>query len=612
MIPWPRRKSAKPKFFNLRRPRRRPEEPAGDFRLSPGGFAARGGMRGGSPVRRKRMLYTRSCCGNEKDKSMKRIFSLPLHAVFIGIYPILNLYASNIAFIPFADAVRSLAVTIGFAAFFLIGFRLISRSWQKAGFLCSLLFFMFFSFGHLANWLEPKGLPFDIPTFGWIWLALFLPFPLLILRMRSTEAPTLFMNAVSATILVFPLFTIVYTNADRSLGARSGAETLSQMRGEAQAEANMKDLPQSEKPDIYFMILDAYERADNLKEFYDYDNSFFINALEDRGFYVASSSRSNYLTTTYSLNTSMNLLYFHEFPSALFKQARYNLYTDYVSEFLRRQGYRVVVFDSGTGDSNYQYADEFVSSPSIQAARPPVNSFEQLLLQTTLGLVFFRGGSGGNGEVQADVFKASVNRELDVRRERIRYALAHVPDYTPQEGPFFVFAHIYLPHFPFLYGKGGTELQYHENTALYWYEVEPEQYVEYYGYQLDYLNQAVLRTIDAIQAGSARPFVIILQGDHGDEHYLDWDAPTTLGVNVRSAILNAIYYSDGSYGTLYPTMTPVNTFRVTFNHWFGTQYPLLADKTYFHKHPVSTPITEIPDFIESCARFGICLPTPPG
>ncbi len=541
-----------------------------------------------------------------------RVLRFPFHPFLIGIYPILYLYARNIAFIPSADIWRPLGITIGLTILFLFGFRFIVKSWHAAGLLSSMLLVMFFLFGHIANFLEngisQQGIPFNITVLAWIWLILFLPLPLIILRFRRSEKPTQLLNLIGVMLVLWPLGSIISANVDRIYSRPVELETLARMRGQAQAEASLRELGPAEKPDIYYIILDAYERADILKEYYGYDNSPFLSALEERGFFIGSSSRSNYLTTTYSLNTSLNLLYFHEFPAGLFKQSRFNLYTNYVSEFLRRQEYQAVVFDSGTGDSNFQYADVFASSPSIQVSASAVTPFEQLLLQTTYMLALIKGGSSSGGAAPDNVFTASVNRELEIRRERIRYSVEHLPESASPDGPRFIFSHIYLPHFPFLYGPEGEALQYRGKTNLFWYEVEPSEYIAYYRYQLDYLNRAVLGTIDRILAGARRPLVIILQSDHGDEHFLDWNNPTAQGVNVRSAILNAIYFSDGGYDQLYPSMTPVNSFRVVLNHWFGTLYPLLPDKTYFHKHPVDTPYTEIPEFIDSCTRFGICSP----
>ena len=209
------------------------------------------------------------------------------------------------------------------------------------------------------------------------------------------------------------------------------------------------------------------------------------------------------------------------------------------------------------------------------------------------------------------MIRETVNQELAVRRDRISHALDHLPDYADRPGPYFLFAHIYSPHIPFLYGPEGEELTYHGDQNLYWYEVPQADYPEYYGYQIEYLNSALLDTVDQILAASTKPVVIVIQGDHGDELYLDRENPTKEGIEVRSAILNAIYFSDGGCDQFYPSLTPVNTFRVILNHWFNTQYPLLPDRVYFHEDPLATRIDEKPAFINCCEEFELCLPAPP-
>lgn len=546
-----------------------------------------------------------------------KLLVFPFHSILLCVYPIIYLYARNIVYIPFVDTIRFLALSVGLTILFLFVFRIILKGWEKAGILCSLLVILFFSFGHIDNslekWASQKDLAFDVSMLSWIWLCIFLLLSFIIIRARFPQNTTKFLNLSSAFLIIFPLTTIISIVIAINSSSQAEKGALSQIRGEVNAETSMRELSQSELPDIYYIIFDGYLRADILNELYSYDNSSFIEALEERGFYIVSSSRSNYLNTNYSLNTSLNVIYFHEFPTRILRKAKYNLLTNYVNDFLHKQDYQIVVFDSGTRDTNNQYADIFISSKSTQSEEKQlVNPFEQLLLRTTMGLLFFEGKSLDNGPEKAnDIVISSVNHELSVRRERINHALAHLPDYASKQGHYFLFAHIYLPHIPFLYGPGGEELKYHPNLNLYWYEVEPENYIEYYTYQLDYINQAVLNTIDNILAKSEKPIVIILQSDHGDARYFDWEAPTAQGVNVNSAILNAIYFSDRSYQTLYPTMTPVNTFRVILNHWFGTQYPVLPDKVFFHEHPLSTTFNETPDFIDSCTHFNICLPAHP-
>jgi hypothetical protein len=272
-----------------------------------------------------------------------------------------------------------------------------------------------------------------------------------------------------------------------------------------------------------------------------------------------------------------------------------------------------VVFDSGTGDTNEQEADIFISMDhTADDERQIINRFEQFFLKTTMGLLLYEDQTKkGVPEQSSDLIRSSVNQELSTRRQRIRHALEHLPDYVGDDGNYLLFSHIYLPHIPFLYGPDGVEVRYQANQNLYWFEVPQNNYAEYYIYQVEYLNNAILEMIDQILLDSGKPVVIILQADHGDELYLDREKPTKQGIEVRSAIFNAIYFSDGIYDGVYSSMTPVNTFRVVLNHWFGTAYPLLPDKVYFHEDPLSTRIDEKPEFIDCCEDFDLCLPPPP-
>ena len=473
-----------------------------------------------------------------------KYLQIPYHPLLLSIYPIVHLYARNSVFIPIENTFRILAVTLAFATFFLATFKIILKDLALAGVLSSLIVVLFYTFGHAANALEAwtinLQIAFDVSILGWIWLAALLVISFLALKFRLPEQTTPLLNIVAAVLILFPAISIASYGIDVGGSVSADEGKLSELRGEQEAEARMSQVA---GPDIYFIIPDGYQRADTLLDSYDYDNSAFIEGLQERGFYVASSSRSNYLNTNYSLNTSLNLMYYHEFPDQILLKSKYDLQTNYVSDFLRRLGYEIVVFDSGSDDTNDQYADIFVTPKSSQLESEQfINPFEQLLLRTTAADLLFQGSSldAGPGEA-SDVFAKAVNQELTQRRERITHAFGNLADYGANGDEQLLFSHIFLPHFPFLYGPGGEELQYHQNLNLYWYEIEPENYTEYYTYQLDYLNQAVLDAVDEILAASEGPVVIIVQSDHGDRKFLDFDKPTTAGVDARSAILNAIY-----------------------------------------------------------------------
>lgn len=555
----------------------------------------------------------------EKTKlnNLSLLSNFPIHSFVIAIYPILYIYSRNLVNFSFRDILRFLLISAFFFVFLLICFRLILKDWGKSGILSSLIAFLFYSFGHAANAIEnvlyPRGLEFSISVLAAGWLILFLALAYFTVNKPVSENNTLFFNVVSILLISFTLFSILIVGDINKELSPDEIQTLSQLRGEKAAEASLQPIPASEMPDIYYIILDGYLRTDYLKGYFDYDNAGFSSDLEQRGFYILQSSRSNYLNTNYSLNTALNLVYFHQYPRRIFNKSKYNLHTSYLHDFLHRNGYQTVVFDSGSRDTNEQPADIFLSLEDISDDdKSALNKFEQFFLMTTLARLLFTNQTQIYAPDQpTDLITDTVNQELSLRRERISYAFDHLPDYASMEGNYFLFSHIYLPHIPFLYGPGGDELRYHSDQNLYWYEVPQEDYAEYYGYQIDYLNTAILKTVDDILAGSHRPVVIILQADHGDELYLDRDHPTTEGIEVRSAILNAIYFSDGEYDDLYPSMTPVNTFRVILNHWFGTQYEILPDQVFFHEDTLSTRINEKPDFLDSCEHFQLCMPPPP-
>ena len=58
-------------------------------------------------------------------------------------------------------------------------------------------------------------------------------------------------------------------------------------------------------------------------------------------------------------------------------------------------------------------------------------------------------------------------------------------------------------------------------------------------------------------------------------------SPTgTAALRKRSGILNAYYLPGGNVRSLSPNISPVNSFRLVFNSYFGTDLEMLPDRTY--------------------------------
>ena len=60
-------------------------------------------------------------------------------------------------------------------------------------------------------------------------------------------------------------------------------------------------------PDIYYIVPDALTSSENLIEFFDYNNEDFANELTNKGFYIATNSKSNYMRTPLSLSSTLNM-----------------------------------------------------------------------------------------------------------------------------------------------------------------------------------------------------------------------------------------------------------------------------------------------------------------
>jgi hypothetical protein len=63
--------------------------------------------------------------------------------------------------------------------------------------------------------------------------------------------------------------------------------------------------------------------------------------------------------------------------------------------------------------------------------------------------------------------------------------------------------------------------------------------------------------------------------------FVDQTSIENSNVQERMAILNAIYFPENEYDALYPSISPVNTFRLIFSHFFGSDELLLPDVHYF-------------------------------
>lgn len=478
----------------------------------------------------------------------------PLHPFLFAIYPILALLAFNISEVDLSSGFRPVIVAlvvVGFLAFIL---RLVHRDWRRAALSITVVLILFYSYGHIYILLKGATLDgfylFRHRTLILIWVGGgFLILWQVWRKPINLATATSMLNVVGLFLLILPSFQLI-------------SYFLQSRASQAQAAQNTQTLDLkvgNEPPDIYYIILDGYGRADVLKDEYGYDNSDFLNVLRDWGFYVADCSQSNYAQTQMSLASSLNFNYIDALSDRFVPGTEDRTGLDVlihhsaVRESLEKAGYKTVAFATGFLSTEMVDADYFLG-PQHSQGRP--NEFEHLLMETTLARL-----------VQDENRFGIQNADSELFRERTLFALDKLDKLSYIKEPKFVFVHLIVPHPPFVFGPTGGPV---EPAAV--GTTKTRRRARQYRDQAIYISNRMMEIVPKIIAGSTRPPIIVIQGDHGPT------IPSSPQQRMRN--LN-VYYLPEANAPIYSTITPVNTFRIIFNAYFGQYLPLLEDVSYY-------------------------------
>lgn len=488
--------------------------------------------------------------------NISKLKHIPIYPLLLAVYPILALRNFNIQFVSFSLILRSLVLTIVIALLGYGALRLVLKDWYKAGLISALGIILFFSYGHIylffeVRWVELFRHRYLLSLFGFIFV---FGYWWVIKKVNDISKPTRFLNIVSLILVLLSLW-------------QSSAYSFANYRAGVEAERNNEIGPQvgaSEQPsilpDIYFIILDGYTRSDVLVKDYAYDNSEFIESLTRMGFYVAECSQSNYSTTRNSLTSAMNLNYLQDLFEDITLLPPWK--SSVVLQTLDIYDYTTIRFENSVA-GHFDLEEDILLSRNLLILENVsliggLNEFEMTLVESTLLRVleatleynqYFHGAE--------KYFSGFYEHYLQTQ-----FILGELENIPSIPGPKFVFAHIMVPHSPYVFTPSGEFEITGENNA-------------YIGYRdnVEFLDNHIPSVLKTIIESSRTPPIIILQGDHG---------PTGASSNeARMKILNAYYISEDAQKSLYPSITPVNSFRVIFNNYFGSEYELLADVSYY-------------------------------
>jgi hypothetical protein len=160
------------------------------------------------------------------------------------------------------------------------------------------------------------------------------------------------------------------------------------------------------------------------------------------------------------------------------------------------------------------------------------------------------------------------------------------------------------PHPPFIFDENGEDVSPRKTKFLlcdgndFDSHYGGETYREGYRRQAIFVTRQIEQVIDQILADSPEPPIIIIQGDHGSGLNHDLYDAKKSDVRERMSILNAYLFPDRDYHRLSETSTPVNTFRVVLNQFFGAQLDMLPDKNYYSTLTSPFSFIEVTDRVQ--------------
>lgn len=525
-----------------------------------------------------------------------------LHPLFFAAFPVLSFLAENIQQIPASQAIRSLVLALLGAIALLLLSRALFKDWHKAAALTTLALILFFSYGHVYAMLKTTRVAGVLVGRHRYLLPLSLAVLMLaawILGRRVRQAATLSRGLlmVSVLLLVYPSYTVVAFGL-QSLTERGSAGAVQATAGDdLQLEAGMK-------PDVYYVILDAYLRSDILREDYGYDNSDFMRFLRERGFFIADKATSNYGFTALSLTSSLNMQHLVEefggksaadYPGAI----RDRIAHSEVRRLLESFGYTTVAISSGwvpteIPDANI-YLKPQISELDRHREAGRINAFESMFIRTTVGLALIDLSAGGENPLLKNLEAPFMAHHYFVLAQ-----LELLKQAVDVSGPKFVFAHIISPHHPYVFGPNGELVT--SQDAFTWADgIGPRDSVDremaLYRDQAIYITQRAEEIIETIIQESELPPVIILQADHGPGIRMNWGSPTETALIDRMSILNAYLLPEECGELLYPSISPVNSFQVLFNCFFIQSIPTKEDTSFFSPHSDPYDFTEVTDVV---------------
>jgi hypothetical protein len=480
-----------------------------------------------------------------------------LHPILFAVYPILFLWSQNVGEAGPADVGDVLAAT------FLAAIAVTALAWlafqdrARGALLVAPVILGFLIYGHVANF----GLPPQAHHAGWLAIVTAALVAALKLPDRWIDRIDRGLRVVAVALVAIALVTILPTEIEEATTPRIVVAAGRTLPGETSAP----------KRDVYWLVYDRYGSDRSFEVGYGVENDL-TPWLEDQGFAVLKDSHANYVGTSLSLATTMNMTPLDELAKAVpqtsgsYEPVYRTLQGSLVTRQFQALGYTYLHLGSwwnptrtdSAADRNYN-ADG-------------VSDFTSAVVEESLVPVL------------AEAFLPEELPPTESAKHLKHNAWAlDVLDRLPREsGPKFVFAHVLLPHPPYVFDRDGRYIESPQAAGI--------SEVDGWHGQLEYTNSRLRAFISSLLAKpeNEQP-IIILQADEGpwpesygiNKYGFNWATASDREVEMKFGIMNAWYVPGGTDALgLRQDQTAINTFPVLFDGYFGVDYPMLPDRVF--------------------------------
>jgi hypothetical protein len=112
----------------------------------------------------------------------------------------------------------------------------------------------------------------------------------------------------------------------------------------------------------------------------------------------------------------------------------------------------------------------------------------------------------------------------------------------------------------------------------------------------------VLAAVDAILAKPGTPPVILIQGDHGSRLGMKMNSYAGTDLEESTSNLMAFHVPPSVRKELYPSITPVNSFRILLTAMFGADLKKLPDFTWYSPYDRPYEFTDVTNIVHKADR----------